>query len=132
MNHAARVAGMQNHARARDRGILMGPDDMPAFTLRAIAADTLRIGDRRRTLLVGGMAGIEGDADHRIVLCVGGHDPAQPVKTVSAPMTLASTLPAVRAFRSLIVVFSSANPDMLAGDMPPDRFRWPAPAPPSR
>src|SRR3546814_15833560 len=61
-------AGSQNHARARDRGILIGAFDLPPLTRCAFAADTLLVGDRRRTLLIGGIAGIERGADHDIFL----------------------------------------------------------------
>ena len=64
-------ARAQDHARARDRGILEAADNLPSLALGALATDTLLVGDRCRTLLVGGIAGIERGADHGIVLSAG-------------------------------------------------------------
>src|SRR3546814_3338487 len=61
-------AGTQDHARTRDRGILIGAFDLPALARCAFTADALLVGDRRRTLLIGGIAGIERGADHGIFL----------------------------------------------------------------
>ncbi|NJB88975.1 hypothetical protein GGR90_001127 [Sphingopyxis italica] len=61
-------AGTQNHTRARDRGILIDAFDLPPFARCAFAADTLLVGDRRRTLLIGGIASIERGADQDIFL----------------------------------------------------------------
>ena len=74
-------AGTQNHARARDRGILIRAFDLPPFALCAFAADTLLVGDRRRALLIGGIAGIERGADHDIFLSSRGkrHGPLAPL-----------------------------------------------------
>src|SRR3546814_3887202 len=41
-------AGSQNHARARDRGILIGAFDLPPLTRCAFAADTLLRSEERR------------------------------------------------------------------------------------
>jgi hypothetical protein len=52
-----------------------------------------------------------------------GRTPVEPGKTVSRAMTLRSTLgrPCIFCPR-LVVVRRIAGPDVLAGDMPPDRF----------
>src|SRR3546814_21168612 len=47
-------AGTQDHARTRDRGILIGAFELPALARCAFTADALLVGDRRRTLLIGG------------------------------------------------------------------------------
>ncbi len=68
-------AGTQDHARTQDRGILIGACDLPPLARCAFAADTLLVGDRRRTLLIGGIAGIERGADHLVPLSCGGTKP---------------------------------------------------------
>ncbi|AMG73842.1 Uncharacterized protein SGRAN_1453 [Sphingopyxis granuli] len=89
----------QDHARPRDGSIRIAVRNHPAFALRAFAADALLVGDRRRALLVGGIAGIERGADHDIFLSMSRHqEAAQPDKTVSRGPTLASTLWGRRVF----------------------------------
>ncbi len=93
-------AGTQDHAGARDRGILIGAFDLPPLARRAFAADALLVGDRRRTLLIGGIAGIERGADHDIFLWSRGKRAhvRLPAMTVSRAMPLGSTLPGLRIF----------------------------------
>src|SRR3546814_17701731 len=52
-------AWTQDHTRARDGRILEAADHLPSLTCRALAAAALLVGDRRRPLPVGTMAGIE-------------------------------------------------------------------------
>src|SRR3546814_15306331 len=58
-------AWTQDHTRARDGRILEAADNLPSLTCRALAADALLVGDRRRTLLVGRIAGIERRSEER-------------------------------------------------------------------
>src|SRR3546814_16808031 len=57
-------AGTQDHTRARDRGILISAFNLPTLPRRTLAADALLVGERRRTLLLVGLAGLEHGADH--------------------------------------------------------------------
>lgn len=61
-------AGPQDHARARNRRVFIGRIDLPTLARRTLVADALLVGDRRRTLLVGGITGVERGADHHIFL----------------------------------------------------------------
>lgn len=65
-------ARTQDHTRARDGRILEAAHNLPSLARRALAADTLLVGDRRSTLLVRGIAGIKCGADHHIFLWNGG------------------------------------------------------------
>ncbi len=61
-------AGPQDHARAGDARVLVRADDLPLLALRLLSADAELVVDGRLALIVGGIAGIKGNAGHRPVL----------------------------------------------------------------
>src|SRR3546814_16390710 len=79
-------AWTQDHTRARDGRILEAADNLPSLTCRALAADALLVGDRRRPLLVGRIAGIERGADNGVFLSNGGREAPTPRKSRVAPL----------------------------------------------
>ena len=59
------MPGPQNHAGAGNSRILVGADDYPILARGLLPADAQLVFDRRIALIVGGIAGIQGNAGHR-------------------------------------------------------------------
>ena len=89
----------QDHAGAGDGGVMVGADDFPLLPRRMLAADAELVLDRGDALIVGRIAGVEGNPGHRVVSVVSR-------RIVSAghchsPHSAARTLPAPSAGRSI-------------------------------
>ena len=57
----------KDHAGAGDGGVMIGANDFPLLPRRMFVADAELILDRGDTLVVGGIAGVERNPDHRVV-----------------------------------------------------------------
>ena len=60
-------AGPQDHARARDGGVVIGASDLPSLASGMLPAEAELVLDRPFALVVGRIAGIERDAGHRVI-----------------------------------------------------------------